>query len=291
MGLRKFDYFAPLSVPEACAALAKHPDDAKLIAGGQSLLRMMKYRMLSPSLLVDLKAVPGLTYVTDGKEGLRIGALATHTQVIETREVREHYSVLADAEAEVSTAAVRNWGTLVGNLCVGHTSSDSSPALLVLDASVAISGPDANRVLSLGQFFKGHLTTDLSPSEVVTEIRVPRPPVGSGMAYLSYTGRQAMETPLVSVAALIVIENGRCAHARIALAGAAETAFRSHGAERALVGKKIDAESSVSAGRIAQQEASPDTDVYGSSEYRRRLVGIYVRDAVQLAASRAAGSR
>lgn len=288
MALRKFDYIAPRSIEEACAALAADPDGAKLIAGGQSVLRMMKYRVIEPTCLIDIKGIKGMDYVRRDDSGLRIGALATHTQVLESRAVQGHYGVLAEAEREVSAAAVRNWGTLVGNLCVGHAASDPAPALLALEAQMSIAGVDGNRVLPLSQFFKGHLWTDLQPGEVVSEIQVPNPPPGCGMAYLAHTGRAAMETPLVSAAVVLKLEMGRCVHARIALAGSAETAIRATGAEKALEGKTLDEAAITSAARAAQQDASPDSDVFGSAEYRTRLVGVYVRDAIRLAARRAA---
>jgi len=288
MALPKFDYIAPRSIEEACAALAAHPDGAKLVAGGQSLLRMMKYRVIEPTCLVDLKAIPGLDYVRMDDSGLHIGALATHTQVLESQVVRQQYPVLAEAEREVSAGAVRNWGTLVGNLCVGHAASDPAPALLALDARMSITGLSGSRTVPLDQFFKGHLWTDLDGAEVVTEIQVPRPPRGCSMAYLAHTGRAAMETPLVSAAVVLVVERGRCVHARIALAGSAETAIRAPGAEGALLGKTLDEATIAEAASAAQQDASPDSDVFGSAEYRRKLVAVYVRDAVKLAARRAA---
>lgn len=291
MGLRKFDYIAPRTIDEACSALAAQPDDAKLIAGGQSLLRMMKYRVLAPTCLVDLKAVPGLAYVKKDADGLQIGALATHSQVLENQIVREEYPVLAEAESEVSAAAVRNWGTLVGNICVGHTASDPAPALLALDAKVCITGPAGARTLALEQFFKGHLSTDLQTAEVVTALQVPKAPSRCGMAYLAHTGRRAMETPLISVAAVVAIEGGKCSHLRIALAGAADTAMRAVRAEQTLLGQRVDDVSIAAAASAAQREVSPDSDVFGSSEYRRRLVVVYVRDAIKLAASRSAAMR
>lgn len=287
MALRKFDYIAARSLQEACDALAAEPDGAKLIAGGQSVLRMMKYRVIEPTCLVDIKGIPGMDYVRRDDAGLRIGALATHTQVLESLAVQNHYAVLAEAEREVSAVAVRNWGTLVGNLCVGHAASDPAPALLALDARMAIIGAAGNRVVPLAQFFKGHLWTDLQPGELVAEIQVPNPPPGCGMAYLAHTGRAAMETPLVSAAAVLRLERGRCVHARIALAGSAETPIRAPGAEEALTGKTIDEASIAEAAAAAQQDASPDSDVFGSAEYRTRLVRIYVRDAIRLAAHRA----
>ena len=288
MALPKFDYIAPRSLQEACAALEAHPDGGKLLAGGQSIVRMMKYRVIEPTCLIDLKSIPGLDYVRMDDSGLHIGALATHTQVLESQAVQREYPVLADAEREVSASAVRNWGTLVGNLCVGHAASDPAPALLALEARMSIIGPSGTRTVPLDQFFKGHLWTDLQAAEVVSEIQVPKPPRGCGMAYLAHTGRAAMETPLVSAAVVLVMERGRCVNARIALAGSAETAIRAPGAERALLGMSLDDATVAAAASAAQEDASPDSDVFGSAEYRRRLVGVYVRDAIKLAAQRAA---
>lgn len=291
MALSRFDYVAARSIEEACAALAQHPDEAKLIAGGQSLLRVMKFRLIAPSYLIDLKTVPDLDYVEDRPDGLRIGALATSAKVLRTDAVRRGYPVLADAVAEIASEAVRNWGTLAGNVCVGHTASDPAAALLALGATVSVTGPKKKRDISMQDFFRGHLATDLDPTEVVTEIRVDRQPDGCGMAYFAHTGRQAMETPLISVAAIVKLEAGRCSHVRIALAGAAETPIRAIGAEQLLQGQKPDDKAISAVAEKAREECSPDSDVYASADYRRRLVGVYVRDAVKLAASRAAGAQ
>jgi carbon-monoxide dehydrogenase medium subunit len=262
MALPKFDYLAPKSIGEACAALAANPE-AKLIAGGQSLLRVMKFRIMAPECLVDLKAIPDLRYVEHTADKLRIGALATQ-----------------------SDTAVRNSATVVGNICVGHTASDPSAALLALGAELVVVSPAGERILPIAELFVGHMTTALDLSDLVREIRIPRPKAMTGMAYLAHAGRSAMETPLVSAGAVLVSDEKECTAARIALAGAADTPIRVNRAEEALVGNVIDEKLIQYAASIAAEDCSPDSDVYASGEYRRRLVAFYVRDVLRSASKR-----
>ncbi len=287
--MRNFNYLAPGSVEEACSMLAAHPGEAKLLAGGQSLLSPMKQRLFSPPCIVDLKAVPGLDYVRGGDGGgLRIGALATHTQVLGAREVQERYPLLVEAEAEVACVQIRNWGTLAGNLCHGDPASDSPPALIALGASVQASAPGGTRTISLEEFFKDYFETALDPEEVVMEIQVPAPPAGCGMAYLRHSMRRAMDPPTVAVAALMVLADGdSCAEVRIALGGAAEVPLRAKEAEGALRGQKVSEKAIAGAAEAAGREARPAGDAFASRDYKRAMVIHYTREALRLALSRA----
>lgn len=286
MALPKFDYLAPRSIAEACAALSANPDGAKLIAGGQSVLRVMKFRIMSPELLVDVKSIPGLRYIEADKDALRLGAAATLTDILQSKIVVSEFRMLFDAVSRIAAEAVRNRATIVGNICVGHTASDPSAALLALDAQLVISNSAGERILPIEQFFVGHMSTALEEGDFVREIRIARRPDPVGMAYLAHAGRAAMETPLVAVGALLSSDGKGCTSASIALAGAAETPIRLKRAERALVGSKIDDPAIQKAASIAAEDCSPDSDVYASSEYRRRLVAVYVRDALRAAANR-----
>ncbi|ARM90988.1 carbon-monoxide dehydrogenase medium subunit [Rhizobium leguminosarum] len=286
MALPVFDYLAPKSIEEACAALQSKPDTSKLIAGGQSVLRVMKFRIMAPELLVDVKAIPGLRYVEEEPDVLRIGATATQTDVLRSEIVRTEFPLLFEAISRIATTAVRNTATIVGNICVGHTASDPSAALLALDAILVVVGTTGERVVPISEFFVGHMTTSLDATELVREIRIPRRKGNLGMAYLAHAGRAAMETPLVAAGAILSVRDGVCTGATIALAGADETPIRVGRAEEALVGTRIDDRTILQASSIAAEDCSPDTDVYASGEYRRRLVAVYVRDALRTAASR-----
>ncbi|MCW5676576.1 MAG: FAD binding domain-containing protein [Xanthobacteraceae bacterium] len=285
MALPKFEYLAPKSIGEACAALAANPE-AKLIAGGQSLLRVMKFQIMSPECLVDLKSIPGLRYVEHESDTLRIGALATQTDVLRDRVVIKEFPVLFEAIARIANTAVRNSATVVGNICVGHTASDPSAALLALDAELLVVSTSGERVLPIAELFVGHMTTALEPSDVVKEIRIPRPKSACGMAYLAHAGRGAMETPLIAAGAVLTTDGKKCVAARIALAGAADTPIRLKRAEKALVGRVLGDELIQTAASIASEDCTPDSDVYASSEYRRRLVAVYVRDVLRSASKR-----
>ena len=286
MALPKFDYIAAKSIDEACSALAANPDGGKLIAGGVSLLRVMKFRIMSPDCLIDVKSIPGLRYIACSKDVLRIGATATSSDVLKSPDVEREFPLLSHAIARIATTAVRNWATVVGNICVGHTASDPSAALLVLDAELVIASPSGERVLPIGEFFTGHMSTALKEAELVREIRIPLRKEPTGMSYLAHAGRAAMETPLIAVGAALAGSDKKCTGASIALAGAAETPVRLSRAEQALVGGELNERAIQNAASIAAEECAPDSDVYASAEYRRRLVGVYVRDALRAAANR-----
>lgn len=286
MALPKFDYLAPKSIGEACAALAANPDGGKLIAGGVSLLRVMKFRIMSPDCLIDVKSIPGLRYVKCDKDVLQIGATATSSDVLMSSDVAEKLPMLSQAIARIATTAVRNWATVVGNICVGHTASDPSAALLALGAELVIANPKGERTLPIDQFFLGHMSTALEEAELVREIRIPLPKEPVGMAYLAHAGRAAMETPLIAVGAALTANDKGCTSASISLAGSAETPIRLTRVEEALVGAKLDEKAIHNAALIAAEDCAPDSDVYASAEYRRRLVAVYVRDALKAAASR-----
>ncbi len=286
--MRNFRYMAPGSIAEACSMLAAHPEDAKLLAGGQSILSPMKQRLFSPAYIVDLKSVPGLDYVRADGAGLRIGALTTHMQVLKAQVVRERYPLLAEAEADVACVQIRNWGTLAGNLCHGDPASDSAPALIALGASVQATRAGGDRTISLEEFFKDYFETALGPEEVVTEIQVPAPPAGCGMAYLRHSMRRAMDPPTVAVAALVTLaDRDSCADVRIALGGAAEVPLRAKEAEGALRGRKVSEKAIAEAAEVAGREARPAGDPFASRDYKRAMVIHYTREALGLALSRA----
>lgn len=286
MALPKFDYVAPKSISEACAALAANPDGGKLIAGGVSLLRVMKFRIMSPDCLIDVKSIPGLRYVECDKDGLRIGATATQSDVLHSPDVTREFPLLRASIARIATTAVRNWATVVGNICVGHTASDPSAALLALNAELVIASPTGERVLPISEFFLGHMSTALRETELVREISIPLQNGQVGMSYMAHAGRAAMETPLIAVGTVLATDGKNCTSANLALAGSAETPIRLTRAEQSLVGSKLDDRAIQNASLIAAEDCNPDSDVYASAEYRRRLVGVYVRDALREAAGR-----
>jgi aerobic carbon-monoxide dehydrogenase medium subunit len=288
VALPKFEYFAPKNIKEACSALAANPDGARLIAGGVSLLRVMKYRIMAPDCVIDVKAIPGLRYIEVHEGGLRIGAAATSSDVLRSESVKKDYPLLVQAIGRIATTAVRNWATVVGNICVGHTASDPSAALLALDAELVVVSPSGERIMPIEQFFVGHMTTALDVSDFVREIRIPRLRGTTGMAYLAHAGRQAMETPLIGVAAILTVEDRKVVGARLALAGAAEKPIRLSRTERLLIGETLSNGLVQAVADEASHECSPDSDVYASGEYRRRLVKVYVRDALRAAADRVA---
>lgn len=291
MLLRPFEYVECGSVDEAVAALAAHGDDARLIAGGTALVPLMKHQILRPAVLVSVAAIPGLAGVAraagDG-DGVRIGALTTHRDVAASALVRERAPLLAEACGRVASPTIRSMGTLGGNLCYGESASDPSPALLALRARLRLRGPDGERVVPIEEFFTGFYETALGSGEVLTAIDVPAMPAGARWRYLKWTPRAQEDKALVGLAAMLVVRDGRCAAARLALGGVAASPVVLRAAERALEGRPLDAAAATAAADAAAAEVEPMADLQGTAEYRRDMLRVWVRRVVAGLAAEAA---
>lgn len=281
MILRPFQYVACGTVAEAVAALGEHGDDARLIAGGTALVPLMKHQIIRPAVLVSLAEVPGLASIERGADGgVRIGALATHWDVARSPLVREACPLLAAACGRVASPTIRSMGTLGGNLCYGESASDPSPALLALRGRVRISGRDGDREVPLAEFFTGFYETALAEGDVLCAIDVPPMPAGARWRYLKWTPRAQEDKALVGLAAMLVIEDGRCATARLGLGGVAMSPVILAAAERALEGQRLDAATIRRAAEAAADEVEPMDDLQGTAEYRRDMVRVWVRRVV-----------
>ena len=277
-------YLRPRSVEETLGLLTEYGDDAKLMAGGQSLMVLLHEGLASPRVLIGLSAVPELEGITADGEA-RIGALATHTQVLSHPGIRASWPVLAEAERAVSSAQIRNRGTLCGNLAHAYPTADPPAALLALDALLTLRSPRGSRQVPAGEFALGPLTTILEPDELITAVTLPPPPAGARYAYLKYALRP-LDFAILGVAVRLAVDpEGRCRHVRIGLNGAASRPLRATEAERILEGAPAGAGPArlAAAADAAAGQSEPLGEVFESSAYRREMVRVYVRRALERA--------
>lgn len=288
MQSRSFEYHRPTSLDEALGLLAE-VEDARPLAGGQSLLPMMKMRLASPAALVDLARVPELTGVRREGDVLRIGAMTRYAEALASDDVRAGCPVLAECIEVIGDPQVRNVGTLGGSVAHADPAADLPTALLALDAEVEVSGPGGARTLPVGDFFLGLFTTALAEGELVTGLRVPVLPAGAGAAYVKHP-HPASRYAVVGIATLLEIEDGRCARARLAVGGVTGRPVLAEAAAGRLADASPDRSVLEEAATlVADDLQDPVGDAYASEEYRVHLAGVLARRALTSAAERAAG--
>lgn len=277
------EYLRPRSVEEVLGLLAEFGDDAKLVAGGQSLMVLLHEGLVSPRALISLSAVPELAGISANGEA-KIGALATHTDVLSHPGIRASWPVLAEAEQAVSSVQIRNRGTLCGNLAHAYPTADPPAALLALDAVLTLRSPRGSRNVPVGEFALGPLTTVLEPDELITAVTLPPPPAGARYAYLKYALRP-LDFAILGVAVRLTVDpEGRCGQVRIGLNGAAGRPLRATEAERILEGEVVGAgQLLAAAAEAAAGQSEPLGEVFESSGYRREMVRVYVRRALERA--------
>jgi carbon-monoxide dehydrogenase medium subunit len=283
------DYYDPTRLEEVHALLARHGDDAKLVAGGQSLMVMLRQGLIQPAALVDLAGVPGLSGIERRNGTIRIGAMTTLRTLEADATVRGALPTLAQAAAAVGPMQIRNMGTLGGNAAHNALGADPPPALLALDAEATIAGPDGERRVALEEFFTGYFETCLAPTEVLTALSVRVPGPGTTGAYLKFASR-AVDMSIVGIAVVLAREAGRIREARIAVGGAGPVPFRARRAEAALAGAAWSEAVLREAGTLAAGEAAPLGDMHASAAYRRWLVRVLVPRALRAAAGAASGA-
>jgi carbon-monoxide dehydrogenase medium subunit len=282
-----FAYHRAASVDEAIALLGEHGADGKLLAGGHSLLPVMKLRLAEPGHLIDIGWLPGLRGVREHDGGLDIGALTTHRDLERDPLVAAHAAVLAETAAAVGDRQVRARGTLGGALAHADAAADEPAAVLALGGEVVARGPGGERVIPADQFFVDFLTTALAPDEVLTSVRIPAPPTRSGGAY-EKLANQASGYALVGVAVVVALDRaGRCAATRVGLTGAIAAPRRATGVESALLGSDLGEEAVGQAASLAADGFDLLDDLHASSEYRRRVVIGLTRRAILRATARA----
>ena len=271
-----FEYFAPATLDEALSTLERFGDEGKVLAGGMSLIPVMKLRFAAPRALVDINRVDGLDHLAVNG-GITIGALVRHKTAEKSELLRGKYGVLGDAAKQIADPIVRNLGTVCGSLAHADPQGDWGSVMLALRAEVVARAPDGERTIPIDDFFLGPFTTVLEPTEIVTEVRVPDPGAGAraGGTYLKLE-RKVGDFATVGIAVHASFSNGSVSRAGIALTGVGPTNLRADAAEQALVGNALGDDAIGEAARLAAEAAQPRTDVRGSEDYKRNAVRVLV---------------
>jgi carbon-monoxide dehydrogenase medium subunit len=287
--IKDFEYLAPKTLKEALTLLDKYQDECKVIAGGQSLLILMRQGLVTPQYLIDIKGLSELSYIkSDTKEGLRIGALTTHRAIEKSPLIRKKFSVLAEMERRLASIQTRNWGTIGGNLCHADPAGDPAPVLIALNATLTTASLKGERNMAVEDFCLDYFETALEPGELLTEIQVPATPPHTGTAYTKFNVIESdLATVGVAVSVTLGSSDGVCQDVRIALGAVAPTPMRAKQAEAVLRGKKITDNLLKEAGEVASTGAEPISDIYGSEGYRRELVRVLVARVGKEALARA----
>ncbi|MEO8828302.1 xanthine dehydrogenase family protein subunit M [Lapillicoccus sp.] len=279
----QFDYLAPETIEEALAALAEAGDDAKVMAGGQSLLPVLRMRLNAPEMVVDLRRIPGLREISEDGEFVVIGSMATHTAVVESDLVREHALLLSKTVAEVADPQIRHRGTVGGALVHADPAGDVGAAALALGAEFVIVGADgATRTVSADDFFVDLFETAVGEGELLTQVRIPKH-TGWGAHYEKFV-RVKHQWSIVAVAATVRVEGSAIAEARIGLTNMGSTPLRATSVEEALVGQPATEDAVRAAAQSAADGTNPPSDLNGDSDYRRHLATVLTRRAVLAAA-------
>lgn len=279
------DYFEPTTVAETVSLLNRYADDASVIAGGQSLLVMMRQRLVSPKYLVSVKKVAELSGIQEDASGnLSIGAATTHKDVFTSPLLRRRAPLLCQAASKVGSTAIRNLGTIGGNICHNELGADPPQALLALNAKAVCVGATGQRAIPLENFFTGYFETAMNPGEVLRMIEIPSPSPDTVGVYWKHVLR-AGDLAIVGVAVLLGLEAGsnKCREIRIGLGGVAPVPLRAYKAEKILRGNLIGDEILNEVANVAMSEVDPISDTHGSAEYRRKMVGVFVKRAIQQA--------
>ena len=286
---RAFHYHRAGSLKEAAAMHVQLGEGAKLLAGGQSLIPLMKLRFANPAHLVDLNFISGISYIKEENGTLRFGALTRHAE-IEASTAAAKIPILHDCAAGIADVQVRNRGTIGGSLAEADPSGDWAAVLSTLSTEVHCVGATGERTVVLGDFIKDAYTTALTPDEIVSEVVVKTPPKGSGGAFLAFK-RSAPVYPTASAAVQLTMDNDVCKDAAIALGCVGLTAIKATDAEAALRGRPLTGKTVASAMEAARVAADPQSDMRGSADYKRTLVGALVKRAIEIAIRRARGEQ
>jgi aerobic carbon-monoxide dehydrogenase medium subunit len=277
-----FEYYAPRSLTDAVNYLSAHKEDVKILSGGQSLLPLMKMRLSKPGFVVDIGRIPGLDTIVQEGNHIVIGALVTHEQIEYSDFLKKHCPLLPQTAATIADVQVRNRGTIGGSIAHADPAGDMPAAILALDASIKVAGPNGERWVKANDFFLGLLMSVLEPDEIVTAIRVPVTGTDK-TAYLKAAPRSS-GFAVVGVAVRIAIEGGgNCSRAAIGITGVTDKAYRAERVEQMLTGKKLDAKLIENAATEATRNIEVVEDINGSSEYRKHLTEVYVARAIESA--------
>lgn len=276
----QFDYLAPTTLDEAVTLLAQHPDDAKILAGGHSLIPAMKLRLAQPQLLIDIGRIADLAYIREEAGQIRIGAMTTHYAIESSARLKEICPLLPDCAAQIGDVQVRNKGTIGGSVAHSDPAGDWPAAIIALRAQMVVTGPSGERIIDADDFFIDMLTTALAPSEILRELRIATPQRRFGHAYQKVR-HPASGFAVVGVAVnLSLAVDGTCNSAGVGITGVASKAYRAAAVESALTGKQIDEATIAAAASHATDGIDANSDLYASEEYRRHLAQVHTRRAL-----------
>jgi carbon-monoxide dehydrogenase medium subunit len=269
---QSFEYFSPATISEAIALLQKHGDGAKILSGGQSLIPMMKVRLARPEYIVDINRIANLQYVKEEDGFLKIGGLTRESDLEVSNLIRSKYPIILDTAAMIADPQVRNMATVGGNLAHGDPANDHPATMLALGAEITATGQGGERAIPIKDFFLSVFTTALEHGEILTEIRIPIPPPGSGGAYFKLE-RKVGDFATVGVAAQVTLDGaGVCRRAGIGLTNVGATPIKATRAESFLAGKRMDEQQIRQAAQLAAEDAQPSSDLRGSAEYKVSMV-------------------
>jgi carbon-monoxide dehydrogenase medium subunit len=285
-----FDYHAPRSLDEALRILADAGRDGRVLAGGQSLMPMLNCRLLNPDVLVDINRIEALNRLEVAADGLTVGALVRHADLLRDERVCAGWPLLFEATKQVAHPAIRNRGTICGSVAHNDPAAEHPSVLVTLDGTVVIAGASGRRELAADQFFAGILSTALRPGEMVVAVRYPHSPAGTGAGFVEFA-RRLGDFAMAGAAATLTMRDGICERARLTIVGMGDGPFRARAAEKVLTARRLNPANSQSAfAEAAEQVAAavePTDDVHASASYRRHLAGVMAQRALELALARA----
>ncbi len=286
-----FEYFAPATLDEALALLSKYGDEAKILAGGHSLIPMMKLRLASPPYVIDINGLSDLSYIKEENGFLKIGAMTREADLEQSDLVAQKVPILLDTTKVLADPLVRNLATVGGNLAHGDPANDHPATMMALGAQVVAVGPNGSRIIPVDTFFLDLMMTRLEPDEILTEIQIPIPPAGSGGAYIKLE-RKVGDYAIAAVAAQVTLSaDDGCQTVGIGLTNVGNIPIKAQAAMDYLKGRKLEAAVLAEAGRLAASQADPTDDLRGSAEYKRSLVNTLTQRALARAAERAKGGK
>jgi carbon-monoxide dehydrogenase medium subunit len=283
-----FDYHSPRSLDEAVSLLKQHAGDAKILAGGQSLIPAMRFRLAVPSILIDINRLNDLRYVEERGDHLAIGAMTLEHSLEQAAVIRSSYSLLHDTAAVIADPLVRNMATVGGNIAHADPANDHPATMLAYDATVVAKGPGGERTIAIDDFFTGLFETAISDDEILTEIRIPKPGAGNGGAYTKLE-RKVGDYAISAAAVQLRLDGGTIAEARIGLTNVSAVPMRAKAAEAELIGKSISDAVIEAAGKAAAAECDPSADLRGPVEYKRDVTRVMVKRSIAKAIARAKG--
>lgn len=285
-----FDYLCATGMDQAIDALERSGGEGKILAGGQSLMPMLNFRLLRPSILIDINRVPGLDRIVEEKDRLRVGALARHHKIETSPVIKAHFPIVTATMAHVAHLAIRNRGTIGGSLAHSDPAAELPMLCVLLGGKVKVRGPGGSRTIDAADFHVGALTTALKATELIEEIELPYLPPATGWGF-EEVARRMGDFAIVAMGATVTLSDGRVSEARVAIAGVGETPLRVPAAEALLLGSQEPEPALLEAAAEAVRNAiAPTTDLHVSADYRRHLAGVLTRRVVRAAIDRAKGA-